>query len=155
MSMGEDSPTRCESCKDEAESSLAQFRFHEHLLSILVKMRNALQLASKSGYCIPHDWWSVFADYINSRATINQREISVLPLLVVLGGFSLLLPLLFTAVSEIFTHSKRYSASHQRLMLLKKHHPEKMAWRHAKNMSKWGKNREGKHKSIILAITKI
>lgn len=39
MSMGEDSPTRCESCTHETESSWAQFRSHERPLSTFAKMR--------------------------------------------------------------------------------------------------------------------
>lgn len=67
----------------------------------------------------------------------ERKEIRLLPLSIALGGFSLLLCLLSAGIREIFTHSKRYTAGHQRLMLLKKHHPEKTAKRHAKkNMSK-------------------
>lgn len=92
-------------------------------------------------YCNVHSYgvslncWFIIA-VTSTTKPIWRKEMRLLPLSIALGGFFLLLRLLSAGIREIFTHSKRYTAGHQCLMLLKKHHPEKMAKRHAKNVSK-------------------
>lgn len=72
----------------------------------------------------------------NYWAVVDERDQSLTSVGCVGRLLSPSVSLLSGGVREIFTHSERYTASRHRLMLLKKHHPErkKMACGHANKM---------------------